>query len=207
MRRPSLLRRRKGALDARRAERGGTAESEALVRRMVRVLTGPARVGRTGSARSAPIGRIVRPGRRVHGMATERRSDRLAPSGPCGVKGPSVDRGSRNRDVLMGSVAHASREKNDRTQNAVPVFRIGGVPMPSVARGFRTKGDQTTGAGHGSRKKGALTEIDVHASRGKDAQTQIVAPVSRAKGCLTPIAVPVSRAKGCLTPIAAPASR
>ena len=207
MRRPSLLRRRKGALDARRAERGGTAESEALVRRMVRVLTGPARVGRTGSARSAPIGRIVRPGRRVHGMATERRSDRLAPSGPCGVKGPSVDRGSRNRDVLMGSVAHASREKNDRTQNAVPVFRIGGVPMPSVARVFRTKGDQTPGAGHGSREKGALTEIDLHASRGKDAQTQIVAPVSRAKGCLTPIAVPVSRAKGCLTPIAAPASR
>ena len=207
MRRPGLRRRRKGALDARRAERGGTAESEALMRRMVRVLTGPARVGRTGSARSAPIGRIVRPGRRVHGMATERRSDRLAPSGPCGVKGPSVDRGSRNRDVLMGSVAHASREKNDRTQNAVPVFRIGGVPMPSVARVFRTKGDQTPGAGHGSRKKGALTEIDLHASRGKDAQTQIVAPVSRAKGCLTPIAVPVSRAKGCLTPIAAPASR
>ena len=207
MRRPGLRRRRKGALDARRAERGGTAESEALVRRMVRVLTGPARVGRTGSARSAPIGRIVRPGRRVHGMATERRSDRLAPSGPCGVKGPSVDRGSRNRDVLMGSVAHASREKNDRTQNAVPVFRIGGVPMPSVARGFRTKGDQTTGAGHGSRKKGALTEIDVHASRGKDAQTQIVAPVSRAKGCLTPIAVPVSREEGAGTESVDPDSR
>ena len=207
MRRPSLLRRRKGALDARRAERGGTAESEALVRRMVRVLTGPARVGRTGSARSAPIGRIVRPGRRVHGMATERRSDRLAPSGPCGVKGPSVDRGSRNRDVLMGSVAHASREKNDRTQNAVPVFRIGGVPMPSVARVFRTKGDQTPGAGHGSRKKGALTEIDLHASRGKDAQTQIVAPVSRAKGCLTPIAVPVSREEGAGTESVDPDSR
>lgn len=193
MRRPSLRRRRKGALDARRAERGGTAESEALVRRMVRVLTGPARVGRTGSARSAPIGRIVRPGRRVHGMATERRSDRLAPSGPCGVKGPSVDRGSRNRDVLMGSVAHASREKNDRTQNAVPVFRIGGVPMPSVARVFRTKGDQTPGAGHGS--------------RGKDAQTQIVAPVSRAKGCLTPIAVPVSREEGAGTESVDPDSR
>ena len=207
MRRPGLRRRRKGALDARRAERGGTAESEALVRRMVRVLTGPARVGRTGSARSAPIGRIVRPGRRVHGMATERRSDRLAPSGPCGVKGPSVDRGSRNRDVLMGSVAHASREKNDRTQNAVPVFRIGGVPMPSVARVFRTKGDQTPGAGHGSRKKGALTEIDVHASRGKDAQTQIVAPVSRAKGCLTPIAVPVSREEGAGTESVDPDSR
>lgn len=207
MRRPSLRRRRKGALDARRAERGGTAESEALVRRMVRVLTGPARVGRTGSARSAPIGRIVRPGRRVHGMATERRSDRLAPSGPCGVKGPSVDRGSRNRDVLMGSVAHASREKNDRTQNAVPVFRIGGVPMPSVARVFRTKGDQTPGAGHGSRKKGALTEIDLHASRGKDAQTQIVAPVSRAKGCLTPIAVPVSREEGAGTESVDPDSR
>lgn len=207
MRRPGLRRRRKGALDARRAERGGTAESEALVRRMVRVLTGPARVGRTGSARSAPIGRIVRPGRRVHGMATERRSDRLAPSGPCGVKGPSVDRGSRNRDVLMGSVAHASREKNDRTQNAVPVFRIGGVPMPSVARVFRTKGDQTPGAGHGSRKKGALTEIDLHASRGKDAQTQIVAPVSRAKGCLTPIAVPVSREEGAGTESVDPDSR
>lgn len=207
MRRPGLLRRRKGALDARRSERGGTAESEALVRRMVRVLTGPARVGRTGSARSAPIGRIVRPGRRVHGMATERRSDRLAPSGPCGVKGPSVDRGSRNRDVLMGSVAHASREKNDRTQNAVPVFRIGGVPMPSVARVFRTKGDQTPGAGHGSRKKGALTEIDLHASRGKDAQTQIVAPVSRAKGCLTPIAVPVSREEGAGTESVDPDSR
>ena len=207
MRRPSLLRRRKGALDARRAERGGTAESEALVRRMVRVPTGPARVGRTGSARSAPIGRIVRPGRRVHGMATERRSDRLAPSGPCGVKGPSVDRGSRNRDVLMGSVAHASREKNDRTQNAVPVFRIGGVPMPSVARVFRTKGDQTPGAGHGSREKGALTEIDLHASRGKDAQTQIVAPVSRAKGCLTPIAVPVSREEGAGTESVDPDSR
>lgn len=207
MRRPGLRRRRKGALDARRAERGGTAESEALVRRMVRVLTGPARVGRTGSARSAPIGRIVRPGRRVHGMATERRSDRLAPSGPCGVKGPSVDRGSRNRDVLMGSVAHASREKNDRTQNAVPVFRIGGVPMPSVARVFRTKGDQTPGAGHGSREKGALTEIDLHASRGKDAQTQIVAPVSRAKGCLTPIAVPVSREEGAGTESVDPDSR
>ena len=207
MRRPGLRRRRKGALDARRAERGGTAESEALMRRMVRVLTGPARVGRTGSARSAPIGRIVRPGRRVHGMATERRSDRLAPSGPCGVKGPSVDRGSRNRDVLMGSVAHASREKNDRTQNAVPVFRIGGVPMPSVARVFRTKGDQTPGAGHGSRKKGALTEIDLHASRGKDAQTQIVAPVSRAKGCLTPIAVPVSREEGAGTESVDPDSR
>ena len=207
MRRPGLRRRRKGALDARRAERGGTAESEALMRRMVRVLTGPARVGRTGSARSAPIGRIVRPGRRVHGMATERRSDRLAPSGPCGVKGPSVDRGSRNRDVLMGSVAHASREKNDRTQNAVPVFRIGGVPMPSVARVFRTKGDQTPGAGHGSREKGALTEIDLHASRGKDAQTQIVAPVSRAKGCLTPIAVPVSREEGAGTESVDPDSR
>lgn len=207
MRRPGLRRRRKGALDARRAERGGTAESEALVRLMVRVLTGPARVGRTGSARSAPIGRIVRPGRRVHGMATERRSDRLAPSGPCGVKGPSVDRGSRNRDVLMGSVAHASREKNDRTQNAVPVFRIGDVPMPSVARVFRTKGDQTPGAGHGSRKKGALTEIDLHASRGKDAQTQIVAPVSRAKGCLTPIAVPVSREEGAGTESVDPDSR
>ena len=177
------------------------------MRRMVRVLTGPARVGRTGSARSAPIGRIVRPGRRVHGMATERRSDRLAPSGPCGVKGPSVDRGSRNRDVLMGSVAHASREKNDRTQNAVPVFRIGGVPMPSVARVFRTKGDQTPGAGHGSREKGALTEIDLHASRGKDAQTQIVAPVSRAKGCLTPIAVPVSREEGAGTESVDPDSR
>lgn len=177
------------------------------MRRMVRVLTGPARVGRTGSARSAPIGRIVRPGRRVHGMATERRSDRLAPSGPCGVKGPSVDRGSRNRDVLMGSVAHASREKNDRTQNAVPVFRIGGVPKPSVARVFRTKGDQTPGAGHGSRKKGALTEIDLHASRGKDAQTQIVAPVSRAKGCLTPIAVPVSREEGAGTESVDPDSR
>lgn len=207
MRRPSLRRRRKGALDARRAERGGTAESEALVRRMVRVLTGPARVGRTGSARSAPIGRIVRPGRRVHGMATERRSDRLAPSGPCGVKGPSVDRGSRNRDVLMGSVAHASREKNDRTQNAVPVFRIGGVPMPSVARGFRTKGDQTTGAGHGSRKKGALTEIDVHAFRGRAGLMESVVHVSREKVALTPIAAPVSRAKGCLTPIAVPVSR
>ena len=193
MRRPSLRRRRKGALDARRAERGGTAESEALVRRMVRVLTGPARVGRTGSARSAPIGRIVRPGRRVHGMATERRSDRLAPSGPCGVKGPSVDRGSRNRDVLMGSVAHASREKNDRTQNAVPVFRIGGVPMPSVARVFRTKGDQTPGAGHGSREKVALTPI--------------AAPVSRAKGCLTPIAVPVSREEGAGTESVDPDSR
>ena len=107
----------------------------------------------------------------------------------------------------MGSVAHASREKNDRTQNAVPVFRIGGVPMPSVARGFRTKGDQTTGAGHGSRKKGALTEIDVHASRGKDAQTQIVAPVSRAKGCLTPIAVPVSREEGAGTESVDPDSR
>ena len=107
----------------------------------------------------------------------------------------------------MGSVAHASREKNDRTQNAVPVFRIGGVPMPSVARVFRTKGDQTPGAGHGSRKKGALTEIDVHASRGKDAQTQIVAPVSRAKGCLTPIAVPVSREEGAGTESVDPDSR
>lgn len=207
MRRPGLRRRRKGALDARRAERGGTAESEALMRRMVRVLTGPARVGRTGSARSAPIGRIVRPGRRVHGMATERRSDRLAPSGPCGVKGPSVDRGSRNRDVLMGSVAHASREKNDRTQNAVPVFRIGGVPMPSVARVFRTKGDQTPGAGHGSRKKGALTEIDVHAFRGRAGLMESVVHVSREKVALTPNAAPVSRAKGCLTPIAVPVSR
>lgn len=207
MRRPSLRRRRKGALDARSAERGGTAESEALVRRMVRVLTGPARVGRTGSARSAPIGRIVRPGRRVHGMATERRSDRLAPSGPCGVKGPSVDRGSRNRDVLMGSVAHASREKNDRTQNAVPVFRIGGVPMPSVARVFRTKGDQTPGAGHGSRKKGALTEIDVHAFRGRAGLMESVVHVSRAKGCLTPIAVPVSREEGAGTESVDPDSR
>ena len=107
----------------------------------------------------------------------------------------------------MGSVAHASREKNDRTQNAVPVFRIGGVPMPSVARVFRTKGDQTPGAGHGSRKKGALTEIDLHASRGKDAQTQIVAPVSRAKGCLTPIAVPVSREEGAGTESVDPDSR
>ena len=93
----------------------------------------------------------------------------------------------------MGSVAHASREKNDRTQNAVPVFRIGGVPMPSVARVFRTKGDQTPGAGHGS--------------RGKDAQTQIVAPVSRAKGCLTPIAVPVSREEGAGTESVDPDSR
>ncbi len=79
--------------------------------------------------------------------------------------------------------------------------------MPSVARVFRTKGDQTPGAGHGSRKKGALTEIDVHAFRGRAGLMESVVHVSRAKGCLTPIAVPVSREEGAGTESVDPDSR